>query len=306
MRKFVRGAACFAAMLFTLGACADSPTGLAPQARPADLTNTEALSDQQVQGCVGDGVCILPPVSGGPKAPVCDPWTSLNWCEGEGGGCITSVGSSEYQGIAGCVPPGGGGAPTLPAPPPPAPTQPAPEPEPGDTCNTGDPVLESSAVQATLKDLWSKSRASEAQAQRLEHAAWIIQNPDGTYGTAPFSYSAQTPCGVNGNMNAPPGAVGWVHTHPFTAGEEMRICGPIQREVSPGVWTPVRGPDGQFLYERYANQPSQPDRSFMQALNGVRSALGQPKITGYMIDNEGTVVYGTATTKDQTRPRCGF
>jgi hypothetical protein len=86
----------------------------------------------------------------------------------------------------------------------------------------------------------------------------------------------------------------------------MRACSPVQREVSPGNWVVVRGPDGQPLYQRYANQPSQPDREFMLAVNGVRAAVGQNKLTGYMIDNDRIVVYGTNEKKDWPHARCGY
>lgn len=304
MRKLVVLAALGGAVL-TLGACADSV--LMPDGRgAAGRTAASPMQDQQVAGCVTDGVCPIGPIVVTPGAPECDPWMSVDWC---GGNCISSTfqpqpedGSSVQScpGEGGGVPGGGGGG----APPPGGGT--GPTPEPADTCRTGNQAIDSPAVQAALRDLWRRSGASGPQAQRLEHALWIIRHPDGTYGTAAFAYTVQEPCRVNGNMNAPPGAVGWVHTHPFTAGEEMQVCGPLRRESSSGGLVDVRGPNGQPLYFRYSNQPSQPDRDFMRAVNGVRTALGQTKIEGFMIDNEAIVVYSSNGTKDQPHLRCGY
>lgn len=107
MRKVAKLIACLAAMLMTLGACADSPMGPEQQPRAADLATVEAPQAQQLAGCVRDGVCMLPPVT---ISPVCDPWMSLDWCEGDGGTCMTSVPYSyEYQGVLECPGTGGGG-----------------------------------------------------------------------------------------------------------------------------------------------------------------------------------------------------
>jgi hypothetical protein len=81
MRNLLRLAVLAVAVL-TLGACADSPTHSDPQRAP-DLQ----AQDGQVQGCVVDGLCALPPISGG----WCEPWMELDWDCDEGGECITSV-----------------------------------------------------------------------------------------------------------------------------------------------------------------------------------------------------------------------
>jgi hypothetical protein len=308
MRKFFLG--CLALAFSGLVACSDLPT--APGSPEA-----EAKLSTGLMGCPrgpgGENCYTLPPVSGGPTIPACDAWMDANWCKGDQ--CIMgvpAVNGPEFSGIASCPigggPIGGPDGPGTGGPGTGGPTEPKPPlPEvPGDTCNTQHPVIDDPAVQAGFQDLWAKSGSSKAQTQRLEHAAWIVQNPDGSHRIEPFAYFVQTPCSVNGNMNAPTGAVGWVHTHPFTAGEEMRACSPVQREVSPGNWVVVRGPDGQPLYQRYANQPSQPDREFMLAVNGVRAAVGQNKLTGYMIDNDRIVVYGTNEKKDWPHARCGY
>jgi hypothetical protein len=89
-------------VLAILGACADLPTR-ADQQRAPDLP----AQDAQVQGCVSDGLCPLPPISGG----WCEPWMELDWdCDDGGGECEASVGDpSDPEGavsVQSC--PGGG------------------------------------------------------------------------------------------------------------------------------------------------------------------------------------------------------
>jgi hypothetical protein len=102
MRNSVLRLATIAGVLFMLGACADSPTQ-SDQQRAPDLP----AQDAQVQGCVSDGLCVLPPISGG----WCEPWMELDWdCDDGGGECMTSAGDpthpQESVGVQSC--PGGG------------------------------------------------------------------------------------------------------------------------------------------------------------------------------------------------------
>jgi hypothetical protein len=101
MRNFMFRLATIAGVLFTLGACADSPTQ-SDQQRAPDLPVQAA----QVEGCVSDGLCVLPPISGG----WCEPWMELDW-DCDGGECEESVGDptdpEESVGVQSC--PGGGG-----------------------------------------------------------------------------------------------------------------------------------------------------------------------------------------------------
>lgn len=116
MRILLSRLALLAGVLLTLGGCADSPTLPTPPAA-RDAAPGGPLMDDQVQGCVLEGLCILEPVTPAP----CDPWTSLHWCEG---GCMTSVFEPLDQGVQSC--PGGGGDPGTGggAPPPPPTTDP--------------------------------------------------------------------------------------------------------------------------------------------------------------------------------------
>jgi hypothetical protein len=121
MRKFALCLMVLAGAVLTLGACADSPTQ-SDQQRAPDLA--APAQDEQVapQGCVIDGLCVLPPISGG----WCDPYEELDWsCDDGGGECMTSVGDpTDPEGattVQGCPGGGGGGDPggggTTPPPP---------------------------------------------------------------------------------------------------------------------------------------------------------------------------------------------
>lgn len=102
MRRLVLRFATLAGGLLMLGACADSPT-------QPDLSPVPPVHDDQVQGCVGDGHCVLPGFTtpGEPdEPPDCDMW----W-KPDCGACATSaIGAPEdLQGTFGC--PGGGTGP---------------------------------------------------------------------------------------------------------------------------------------------------------------------------------------------------
>jgi hypothetical protein len=102
MRNFILRLAAVAGVLFTLGACADLPTQADRQRAP-----NLHVQDAQVQGCVSDGLCPLPPISGG----WCEPWMELDWdCDDGGGQCDESVGDpTDPEGAVGVQScPGGG------------------------------------------------------------------------------------------------------------------------------------------------------------------------------------------------------
>jgi hypothetical protein len=121
MRKSVLRLALLVGTMLSLGACADSPTQSDQQRRAPDLAAPAQDELVAPQGCVIDGLCLLPPISGG----WCDPYEELDWsCDDDGGGdCMTSVGTpTDPEGattVQSC--PGGGGDPggggTTPPPP---------------------------------------------------------------------------------------------------------------------------------------------------------------------------------------------
>lgn len=280
LRHFV---AAFAVLL--TAACADAPTApsVAPEGGPSEV------------------------VYGPGAPPACDPMLNLDWCEGGGGGgCASSQPAEgtpeEFVGVQGCLgPTKGGGGGTTPPPPPPADT----------TCLTGDAALDSPEVKQGLRDLWARSNPNASQqAQRLEQAAWIVQRPDGSFYMAPFTIFAQDACSVNGNFYAPPGAVAWVHTHPFTAGEVMTACGPLRLSdpSAPEGFRIMVGPDGQPIYQTYDNKPSYPDRDVMFNVNDARAKRGEVPLAGVMIDANQTTVYDEDYPASglTVLPRCGY
>jgi hypothetical protein len=241
-------------------------------------------------------------IPGGPGE--CDPWQDVNWCNDPGdpgdGACATGAeppsGAVEVQG---CTGPGS----------PRSSPGDGDDPPPSDTCQTGDPALDSPGVQKGLKDLWTRSNPDAPQSQRLEQGGWIVQESDGSYRMAPFSSSVQGPCSINGNMNAPPGAVAWVHTHPFTRGEVQTICGAIKTPdpSAPGGFRDAVGPNGQPIYPVYDNKPSFPDRELMSDINNLHAQLGHSLLSGVIIDADQTTIY---TENPGDNPviltRCGY
>ena len=193
-------------MPFTVTACADAPT-----LPGADTRET------------GPNFGTVTPIGG--EEP-CDPWLDLNWCVDPGDGeCITSTGNETTT--QGCGETGGGSPGG------------SSEPVPADTaCNTSDDgVLNDPQVQVGLEDLWKQSRFDSAQSQRLESAAWIVQNSDGSRQLAPFTYTQRDPCNANGNWLAPA-----VSTTPLppkrTMARALTVDPPPSVSPSPDTATP--------------------------------------------------------------------
>lgn len=144
MRKFALRLAIFAGAVLTLGACADSPTQ-SDQQRAPDLAAPAQDEQVALQGCVIDGLCVLPPISGG----WCDPYEELDFsCDDDN--CMTSVGEpTDPDGattVQGCPGDGGGGGDaggggTTPPPPGCDPGTISPTSDTGEGCAT-EPVCE--------------------------------------------------------------------------------------------------------------------------------------------------------------------
>jgi hypothetical protein len=239
--------------------CTDTgtmPQGTTPGAAPGLTAVVVADSgDYQGPACCEKVIVTVP----GPDPAECDPYTSLNWCDG-GGDCMTTQpgtmddpdSMTPSAGSTGCLPGGGGGTVPpgggIPTPPPTVPQDTA--------CKTESPALNDPAVQTGLKELWNQSGYSLEQQQRREAGAWIVRDASGAYRLAPLVDAVSTPCSINGNWNAPVGAVAFVHTHPFTSREVMTACGPITRRLADGREVPLVGKDGAPIYHRYGNGPS--------------------------------------------------
>jgi hypothetical protein len=132
MRILMLRLVAIAGVVLTLGACADNPTQADRQRAPH---LDEPGQDEQVapQGCVIEGLCVLPPISGG----WCDPYEELDGsCDEEN--CMTSEGEpTDPEGaiIVQSCPGGGDGDPDGGGTPPPPPG----DDDPGDPiCPTSD------------------------------------------------------------------------------------------------------------------------------------------------------------------------
>lgn len=250
------------AVLLT-AACADSPTGpfIAPDGGPSKIG-------------------VWAPGDGGK----CDPWLSLDWCEPDDGGCMTSQPPEgtpeEFVGMQGCAPggggPGGGGTPT--DPPPPSP----------DTCNTGDPIVDDREVSEGLASLWAQSNPDANLYSRVEKAGWIVEYPAGQFSIMQFTGTERFGCGDYRNVPLPAQGtvVGFVHTHPYQVGENIVDCS--LRSV-----------------QTYDGTPSDVDRKSSVAL-GNHFGLGRP-LPGYIIDKDGYYRYdGQGNTATPRRARCGY
>jgi hypothetical protein len=76
---------------------------------------------------------------------------------------------------------------------------------------------------------------------------------------------------------------------------------------TPGGFRDVIGADGRPVYPVYDNKPSFPDRELMSDVNSTRAQLGQPLLSGLIIDHNQTTFY-TEVPGDVTTvlPRCGY
>jgi hypothetical protein len=270
MRKFVQPLSAIAGMLLALGACADSPTA---GSQPHDLATAEApLLDQTISGCVGDrdGVCMLDPVI---VDPYCDPWMSLDWCEGDD--CAysdTAATGPEFQATMGCGEPREPRDPGVYKPAPkPCPDYGCPPPPP-DTCRTGEATVDDTDVSGQFDALWQQSIA-----QGVEMGGWIVLDGPNNYRLIPFQNSVNTSCGVDIWETPPANLVSMLHTHPWSLGQ-TRVC------------------DGALTM--YTGTPSPEDTQALRQL-GLS--------TGYFIDHAGIGKYTATGGEAATRiKRCGY
>lgn len=262
MRHVQIAVAIFAMLL--MGACVDMPT--APSA--AGTNGTAPAYDLTPQGCVLEGYCVLPPISGGG----CDPYLELDWSCDNDGDCMTSqpvdAPDSALVTLSGCAGPGTGidkggiedstdGA-----------TEPSPEPVPRDTCKTGEHIVDAPGVWGQFQNLWLKSRLLG-----VEQGGWVVSDGS-SFRLIAFVNATFTACGIDVHEPAPPGAVSIVHTHPWPLWT-MTPCGYVN-----------------------TGTPSQEDVQALQ-LTGLS--------TGYFLDSNGigkfTANGGVAAKR---MSRCGY
>jgi hypothetical protein len=277
MRKILLYLVALTASLLTLGACVDSPTLWDQQPRAPVATSSPAgVQDAQVQGCVTEGTCVLPPISGGG----CDEWdyscagddciastghgdpggTTVQGCDGGGGD-----GGGDYDGGGGSSGGGGGSGGTKG---PLCPDTGCSSPPPPDTCKTGEQVVDAPGVSGQFQALWLESRL-----KGVEKGGWVVSNGT-SLRLVPFQNATFTACGIDLYEAPPAGTVSLVHTHPWP------------------LWTV--NPCG------YVNTgtPSQEDVQALQ-LTGLS--------TGYFLDDNGIGKFTSTGGQTATRiDRCGY
>lgn len=172
----------------------------------ADFTTMDCPED----GCVLGEVTVIA-CQGGGTYPECDrmpvEYEQCDWWN--------PCGSSSPGGGTPATGPGGGGSP------PPSPCWDC-EIDPSAPCRTGDPLIDSPGVNAIFRDLWSRSNPGGPYNQRMEQAAWIVVQ-NGRFSAVPMN-GATTPCSVTPSEAPPPGAVSYIHTHPYKW-ERLTNCG---------------------------------------------------------------------------------
>jgi hypothetical protein len=242
--------------------------------------NLSDSGDYQDPACCEKVIVTVP----GPDPAECDPYMSLTWCDG-GGDCVTTQPAhtddpdplTPNAGSTGC--PGGGGVVPPPSPPPPN--------EPGDTCNTGDAVVDDPKVSDGMKDLWARSNPDANLAQRRETAGWIVQTASG-FSIAPITTTSSSfGCAAfTANFPTSGTVVGFVHTHPYQVDETIVDC-------------------DLTTVQSYTGAPSDADRRASAALG---SLLGRSDpLPGYIIDKDGYYRFvGTSNTATPRLPRCGY
>lgn len=259
-------------------ACGDAAS---PTAVPVGTAPAAEATTSDLDGCVSDGLCVLPPiiVGGGGGGDECDPSTGR--CEEPTPGeCITSgtpdsdslaglddCGGGGSLGGGGSTDPGDGGSES----------PPASEDVSTDTCYTGDPIVDTPTVQDGFNAIWTLSNydPSGSQETRREQGGWILKDGQGyRFEQFPSTWN-RTPCSIDfpPNLTPPSGAVGWVHTHPYRNGERMTEC----RQELPG---------GIQVAFTYRNDPSFDDDEITKAWR----AMGYD-IKGYVIDADQITVF---------------
>lgn len=169
--------------------------------------------------------------------------------------------------------------------------------EPTDTadCATGDPIIDSPAVQAGFEDIWKRSNPEAPMSQRIERGGWVIRTATGyAFQAWPDVWSINQ-CGIDvpaGTM-PPAGAVAWVHTHPYAYREKMTGCESLTLRVGGQLMT---------VYQDYLNQPSDYDGEVSTGWN----------LAGYVIDKAGISEFvGDPASQYKVRivervNRCGY
>jgi len=272
--------------------CGDLPS--APT--PGEVVGVDPLFSGECERRT-DGTVVCKPISSDDPCEIYD-------CSGGGDECMVSsgYGSDEITMESGCppTPPSGGepiddgggdpggngdrsGSGT---------SKPPPNDLESDTCKTQNPMIDDLDVRQAFKDFWAASGVDLAQDQRREQGGWIFLDLTGGYTVVPFAADlTRTPCSIELPATPPAGAVGYIHTHPFAAGELVTVCGG------------VRSASGRVYPISFVSGSSDADDEVQAAYR----AAGH-NIKAYVIDANTIIEYdGSGIPQNESKyGRCGY
>lgn len=166
-------------------------------------------------------------------------------------------------------------------------------------CQTGDPILDSPAVQQVLRQLWKHSNPDDGITNnRREQAAVIYRNPTtGEYSAMEWpNPTYNTPCrsGPGNPAVSPAPPMEWivaqVHTHPFHAFDGLPYN--CTGKLDPGQWA---------FYDPVTNGgPSKADWEQIDSFRAWDANFTDRKIPEYVIDQD-YIYKGNPDTPKQDR-----
>ena len=235
-------------------------------------------------GCVEDGLCHMEAL-----VVVVETCPDATWTLGDDGVCKSTrgggaAGGGSTGGDWGDAGSGGGDSPDPGTPPAP--------------CNSDTyPVLNSPGVQDGMQQLWNDTNPDYGdKIARTERGGWIVPAAGGGYTIRPFGDEAVAePCGIDFNGVVPPGAIGYVHTHPWRTGESMESCGVDARTER---------------FPTYRGNASKADIAFLRRAAGIDPVVTQ----GFVMDKNGITIFSPQTQasdplgggRDDRIARCNY
>lgn len=163
-------------------------------------------------------------------------------------------------------------------------------PPPEGPCQTGDDFLDEPKTAEGFAQLWQASNVDANLGLRREAYGWIVKTATGfridMLGTTSF-------CGGDLNFPHPPegpdAIAGFIHTHPYSKGEEILAC----------------GANGEVRYTVYEGEPSTIDRNTSVTLG---ESLGRAKpLAGLILDANAIHVFvGHDASMNLSMNRCGY
>ena len=154
---------------------------------------------------------------------------------------------------------------------------------------TGDPVLDDPGVRSGMSDLFSQSNPDAPnQGDRIEKTGLIYRRPDGSVYLQPFVPQSPDNCGFEWGIIEPvvgaDALTGRFHTHPYTPGEMVVVCGQT-------VLDPPMGTD----YPRFGGAPLR-DWEELRAFNDRLQSQGFPPVRDMVMDKNSVSILDPSVT----------